>query len=556
MSDRYYIGYRLYANCPNCNSEAKITKLNLCIPLECSCKEKTEIFHISEIYNQIKIIESSIFIEKKEKYNKNNLNSFIKSTLPTIRKIISNYFSSYSNLFIIYKNEFSDEEYDENASEFFEENDIEKMKKNISNLKNYKISEKIVQNLKIFLLDILHFVLLIKKCPCLDKLIFPDIYYDKGEFGEVSFKLYLSIQEELKIHFLPGYDYQKNIIYKVIPILEKNVFLLAFIDKIKILDIHLKSYIFSIKAKISEAKIYKISSEDFIVFKEINNSIPYENQLQFMKIKYNSENKPVELYETYLLEKDIKSNIKYKIKDAEVIDDKNIICTDLDNRIYFLKKNENKKFYIYKEIKEMNIPRKSCVYFLSDKINEQVIIYSDNINDLLFYDLDINLKKNMKNFHDIETVQILNENVYLLKTSESIIIISSKYLEIIFQYKIDIECNKILMLRHSGNFLILTERSDHSFYFRFINNELKFLGQKCYDENKYIDVKEINENGDHIVFTNQNLVLNKKKYNFPILYFYKKDKNFMDGLPNFKEIKVDNYGLKFWNLQKKKNNKF
>ena len=153
----------------------------------------------------------------------------------------------------------------------------------------------------------------------------------------------------------------------------------------------------------------------------------------------------------------------------------------------------------------------------------------------------MNLKKNMKNFHDIEALQILNENVYLLKTSESIFLISSKYLEIIFQYKIDIKCEKILMLRYSGNFLILTKRSDNSFYFRFINNELQFLGHKCYDENKYIDVKEINENGDHIVFTNQNLVLNKKKYNFPILYFNKKDKNFMDDLPNFKEIKVDNY---------------
>ena len=322
MSDRYYIGYRLYVNCPNCNSNIKITKLNLCIPLECSCKGQAQIVHISEIYNQIKINESSTFVKKIEKYNKNNLNSFIISTLATIRKIISNYFSSYSNLFIIYKNEFSEEEYDENAAEFYEENDIEKMKKNISNLKNHEISEKIVQNLKIFLLDIFHFVLLIKKCPCLDKLIFQDIYYNSGEFGEVSFKLYLSIQEELKIHFLPGYDYKKNIIYKIIPILEKNVFLLAFIDEIKILDIHLKSYIFSVKAKISEAKIYKISSEDFIVFKEINNSNSYKNQLQFMKIKYNSENKPIELYETYLLEKDIKSKIKNEIKDAEVIDEK------------------------------------------------------------------------------------------------------------------------------------------------------------------------------------------------------------------------------------------
>ena len=30
----------------------------------------------------------------------------------------------------------------------------------------------------------------------------------------------------------------------------------------------------------------------------------------------------------------------------------------------------------------------------------------------------------------------------------------------------------------------------------------------------------------------------------------------MDDLPNFKEIKVDNYSLRFWNIKKKKNNKF
>ena len=125
MSDRYYIGYRLYANCPNCNSQAKITKLNLCIPLECSCKEKTEIFHISEIYNQIKIKERYAFTGRRE-YN-NNLTSFIKSILTIVRKIIYTYFSSYSNLFIFGKNEYSEKEYDENASEFFEEKDIEKM---------------------------------------------------------------------------------------------------------------------------------------------------------------------------------------------------------------------------------------------------------------------------------------------------------------------------------------------------------------------------------------------------------------------------------------------
>ena len=543
MTDIYYIGYKLFMNCPNCHTTPKIKKINLSIPLYCCCKGKKEIVHISEIYNKIKIKERYAFTERRE-YN-NNLTSFIISILAIVRQIIYTYFSSYSNLFIFDKNECSEKEYDENASEFFEENDIEKMGKNIKILQNHDISEKIIQNLKRFLLDIFYFVLLLKKCPYfLDKLVFQDIYTDCGEFDEESFKLYIKFQEELKIHFLPDYFYdtEKNKIYKVIPILEKNLFLLVFIDEIKFYDIQLKTIIFTIKARISKAIIYKINYENFIVFGCIDHldlEKKQKNQLHFMKIKYNSENKPIELYETELLENGIKSSIKYSIKNVGVIDDKNIICIDLDNKIYLLKRNENKKFFIYKEIKEIHVNKDSSVYFLSDKINEQVIIYSNRNDDidaeLLFYDFNMNLKNNTWRFNNIETLQILNKDVYLLKTSESIILISSKYLEIICQYKIDIYCRKLLMLRHSGNFLILTTRSDHPVYFRIINNELKFFGQKCYDENKFIDAEEINENGDYIVFTNQNFVINKIKYYFPILYFNKKDKCFIDDLPNFND---------------------
>ena len=263
----------------------------------------------------------------------------------------------------------------------------------------------------------------------------------------------------------------------------------------------------------------------------------------------------------------------------------------------------------------------SSVYFLSDKINEQVIIYSKNEETeeeslyydgkdikLLFYDFNMNLKSKLK-FNNIETIHILNKDVYLLKTRKSIILISSKYLEIICHYEINIYCRKLLMLRHSGNILILTKRSEHPFYFRMINNEIIFFGQKCYDENKFIDAEEINENGDYIVFTNQSFVSNKKKYYFPILYFNKKDKCFIDDLPNFydedkyflgrkmsfnsdnyyiddstdeylyynycgfidcpicypplyteivndiihKELKIDNYDLRVWSKMKKKN---
>ena len=612
MTDAYYIGYKLFINCPNCHTTPKIKKINLSIPLYCCCEGKEEIVHISEIYKQIQIKERFTFTGRIE-YN-NNLPLFIISILTIIRKIIYTYFSSYSNFFIFDKNEFSGKEYDENASEFFEENDIEKMDKNIKNLQNNEINEKIVQNLKKFLLDIFYFVLLLKKCPYfLDKLSFQDIYTNCGELDEESSKLYIQFQEELKIHFLPDYYYdtEKNKIYEVIPILEKNLFLLVFIDEIKFYDIQLKNIIFSVKAKISKAKIYKINCENFIVSKNIDH-LDFEkeqrNLLHFMKIKYNAENKPIELYETELLENGIKSNIKYKIKEVGVIDDKNIICVDLNNKIYLLKRNENKKFYIYQEIKEIYVNNNSSLYFLSDKINEQVIIYRDT--NLFFYDFNMNLK-NRSGFNYIETVQILNKDVYLLKTFKNIILISSKYLEIICQYEIDhLYCKKIIMLRHSGNFLILPKRSEHHpLYFRIINNELKFFGQKCYDENIYIDAQEINENGDYFVFTNQNCFINKKKYYFPILYFNKKDKCFIDNLPNLndddkyclgrkmsfnsdnyyiddstdeapyynycgfidcpicypppyidlisdiihKELKIDNYDLRVWSKKKKKN---
>ena len=431
-------------------------------------------------------------------------------------------------------------------------------------MQNYEINEKIVQNLKIFLLDIFYFVLLLKKCPYFsDKLIFQDIYTDCGEFDEDSFNLYIKFQEELKIHFLPDYYYydtEKNKIYKVIPILEKNMFLLVFIDEIKFYDIQSKTIVFTVKAKISQAIIYKINCEDFIVFEYLDHldlGKELKNRLHFMKIKYNSENKPIELYETELLENGIKSRIKYNIKNVGVIDDKNIICVDFKNNFFLLKRNENKKFFIYKEKIEINIffdqtqmgisltesTLDPSLYFLSDKINEQVIIYSKN--EVLFYDFNINLKSKLK-FNNIETLQILNKDVYLLKNRKSIILISSKYLEIICEYEIDYEiniyCRKLLMLRHSGNFLILTNRSDHPVYFRIINNEIKFFGQKCYDENKFVDAEEINENGDYIVFTNQIFVINKKKYYFPILYFNKKDKCFIDDLPNYND--EDKYCLR------------
>ena len=630
MSDVYYIGYKLCNNCPNCHTSLKIKKINLSIPLYCCCKGKEEIVHISEIYNQIKIKERYTFTGRRE-YNYNyNFTSFIISILTIVRKITYTYFSSYSNLFIFGKNEYSGKEYDENASEFFEEKDIEKMDKNIKNLQNYEINEKIVQNLKILLLDIFYFVLLLKKCPYfLDKLIFQDIYTDCGEFDEDSFNLYIKFQEELKIHFLTDYYYdnEKNKIYKVIPILEKNMFLLVFIDEIKFYDIQSKTNVFTVKAKISQAIIYKINCEDFMVFEYLDHldlEKEPKNRLHFMKIKYNSENKPIELYETELLENGIKSNIKYSIKNVGVIDDKNIICVDFKNNFFLLKRNENKKFFIYKEKIEINIlfdqtqMRNSLtestldpsVFFLSDKINEQVIIYSKN--EVLFYDFNINLKSKLK-FKNIETLQILNKDVYLLKDRKSIILISSKYLEIICQYEIyyeiNVYCRKLLMLRHSGNFLILTNRSDYPVYFRIINNEIKFFGQKCYDENKFVDAEEINENGDYIVFTNQIFVSNKKKYYFPILYFNKKDKCFIDDLPNYndedkyclsrkmsfgsdnyyiddstdeylyynicgnidcpicypplyteivndiihKELKIDNYDLRVWSKMKKKN---
>ena len=452
MTDIYYIGYKLCNNCPNCHTSLKIKKINLSIPLYCCCKGKEETVHISEIYNQIKIKERYAFAGRRE-YN-NNLTSFIISILTIVRKIIYTYFSSYSNLFIFGKNEYSEKEYDENASEFLEEKDIEKMDRNIKNLQNYEINEKIVQNLKIFLLDIFYFVLLLKKCPYFsDKLIFQDIYTDCGEFDEDSFNLYIKFQEELKIHFLPDYYYydtEKNKIYKVIPILEKNMFLLVFIDEIKFYDIQSKTIVFTVKAKISQAIIYKINCEDFIVFEYLDHldlGKELKNRLHFMKIKYNSENKPIELYETELLENGIKSRIKYNIKNVGVIDDKNIICVDFKNNFFLLKRNENKKFFIYKEKIEINIFFEQTqmgisltestfdpsFYFLSDKINEQVIIYSKN--EVLFYDFNINLKSKLK-FNNIETLQILNKDVYLLKNRKSIILISSKYLEIICQYEL------------------------------------------------------------------------------------------------------------------------
>ena len=179
--------------------------------------------------------------------------------------------------------------------------------------------KKVLEALKYLIIDIHFFILFLKECPYfIEKIKFyNNIYAINALYGNIC-ELYRELQEVLKINFCQNYeDYEEIKIVRVYPILEKKLILLFTLKDVKFYNIKLNKITFSIKQEISEAKIYKINSGKL--------SIHLKHFLFFMCIKYDSFNKPINIYTQYFENKKI---VKIYFHSVNVIDENNIIVCD------------------------------------------------------------------------------------------------------------------------------------------------------------------------------------------------------------------------------------
>ena len=541
MQKEFYVEYKTFPRCKKCNSKMFIKSLNLTLTTECKCEKnnKDKFIHISDLYNKIQFTKElkRVKIGETLQYN-NKLRLLISKVLCIMKKIIIIYFNFYSVFFPFVKNN-DDLDFDNNSQDekkFFEEKNSKKFKENILNLNNENLSEKDKTDLKSLLLDMFFYVLFLKKCPYYVETItknFHNIkYFELNEFNDNTFKLYDEFQEALKQVFCPHYEVNIKII-KVYLISETNTILLFTLNDVIFYNFELNEITFILSQKMIKAKIYKINSQKLLFH--------HENVLFLMCIKYDSMNRAIKIYKKYF-EMNEKKQIKC-ISSVNVIDENNIVVVDSDINLYLLKKNRDDNYSIDKKTQfKIDFWCRSYHSYTSlyiDKSNERVILFfrchSERIDSifehsavLIFYDLNFTEKKIMRfTYNDrgcfsSRDLHILNNETYILFFGQKIYLISSKYLEIVSIYDYINMPNlheNILILKQTQNIFIFPYFSNYVSHFRFVDNEIKYIGEKIYSRN-LIDIKEINENGDSILFTNAKTG--------PIFYYFKNDKKISD----------------------------
>jgi len=178
----------------------------------------------------------------------------------------------------------------------------------------------------------------------------------------------------------------------------------------------------------------------------------------------------------------------------------------------------------------------------------------------------LNLKKSInfeENLDDKKnpnySLNILNKECYILSFYEKIFLISLKYLEIIATYNLHFNLHfniKSVFVSSNSNIILmfkkLREEKMTMPIYKLYKKELKFVGKKEYNNKKIIDIREINEKGDHILLTNSYLNFNFKNGEKKISKLYyikninkKNNKNIKKDYSMFK-MKKENYNENYF----------
>jgi len=324
----------------------------------------------------------------------------------------------------------------------------------------------------------------------------------------------------------------------------KNLILLLTIYDIRIYDINdlnFNNCICSTKIPFNEniyndIKMVMITEEFFILRKSELGRIkePNTNYVQFinrnvemllLELQYNSSNK------NKIGKINInKINSKKTIFDIDAFNKNNMICID-DEYIYFYnfqKTNINLK-------SKIKIISNFAPYFiLADKLNQQIIllhsyeynILSYNIYSKCFYNKKINIIDKERPIGYIRDwtkfFKILNKNTYILGINNIVNLISSKTLEIISVYDLEYDYDTFFILDNMN--MIFFSYNNRIVIYKYENGDLVFYKKKyCKYYEKLIDIKGINDKGDHIMAIQKAII--KYKVNLSRLYYNKYNDN-------------------------------
>ena len=460
------------------------------IEKEYFCYNPFKKIHLCQIYHNIEYIEDTTtkgyFYYSEQK---RNLNLIEKNALLILKLISEEFFfkqySSYDNLFY--------------SDSYFKEDFLNKLEKNVMNFKNPKLEPKILEAMKLFILDIYCLILVLKKTKNFIKKEFLSVWinYDFKEYKNniiKYFKEYVELEENVKNN-LKGKDlyFPQNI--KFIYYIDDNLFLVFNSQSAKLYNVGKNKFLCSIPIEYNRIKkISKINKNNFLIIeygKLFIINIEFEKNYEFPKFKvvhcFNNKN----------------------ITDADIINEESILCIDdnTNKNIYKLKKNFSNEYFIEKQNKIINIGY-CFTNILADNFNNQFLVCFDNSSIILIYDINnLILKKSLPSLpHSLDDkdykIKILNKELYIY-FSRKIVLISSKYLEVVSVYENFIKFDLISLFPNSLDiFLKFNDYiGKYIFHYYFDKNELKM--QSVYYNESLIDLQEINNRGDYMIF-NQN----------------------------------------------------
>lgn len=257
----------------------------------------------------------------------------------------------------------------------------------------------------------------------------------------------------------PLIEYKLNLYYigeKYHLIKEKNLALLILGNNIGIYNIYdYQNEPFSLKLYYSETKICQINSCFFAILKR--------ETLIFLEIEYDYENKPIKIsIPTIIYLVNFNKNYDHYYynndNDIEYIGKNHLIYLEPinieENFLFFSFEKKDNSLIIKSEhsTKLFGIEKKYITKIFCDKDNNQLAlvikyynnIYNDENNFLYFYNMNelhdkgknCKIKKVLK-MRGISNwfLKILNKDYYLCHNNTELYLISSKYLEIISEYK-------------------------------------------------------------------------------------------------------------------------
>ena len=563
-----------YTSCNKC--KRKISNFNLSIYHNCNCDIPSNIWDTKEddnyyCYNPFKNINISKFYKQITFVNKIPKKGFLSDLENKgqfiLELLLKNFFdftnlSSYEKL-ILFNSSFSDEG----------GQNLEKILQKLKSLD--KDIDKIIMNeIKIFILDIYYLVISILKSDTIEKRkeffsVFIKYKEENPNYYKNNiinfFKEKIIKEEKIKIYISNNYTINEylylprdvKVIYNI-----KNKYLLLslnFISNLLLLySIDKKQIINSYKIR----DLKKINDYNYIGINE-------KKELVKIKVKIN----PFNDSDTF----EINSFFKFDEKESKSIDFNYNILTN--NKLIYLDKlhnitlmilKPNNESFIYKsfnyEIKEYKNKRKEMYrkIILVDKINNQIaieFIYS-YFGIITFYDFELNFKKSLKIQENVYTVNfslfLLNKNLYILFGQNKIYLINTKYLEIVSQYNnnlIERDCS-IFTFFNSNEFFVQKVDFNLIYHYKLICNELILheTSSDLVNKKKLMELKEINNNGDYSILYRDESISYLKYYiknNITENYLY----------PNFKNKENDKIAYyeinKYYNdCFKKKNNSY